>query len=424
MRSQGTLRPVAAGIVAVAALFAGAAPPVEAQMVFTATRSIGGPGEDSPISAASVRRYSELLGLDESQRELIEALHEGYSAAAAEVAEEFQDAILGARQAFEDTGDGSVFMEVMPEAREKRSKSLEGLEKQFFDDLAMILTPAQAELRPRLERLRRREVQLPNGALSGETVDLVELIDSFDLPDGARESLEDTILLYEVELDRALASRTKVQEEGREDMNLGDGGNFQFDVEKMQEVAAENREASLVVKGVNDRYARILASELPEQYREDFKRSFHKKSFPQVYRTSSIQEALDAAQSFADLTSEQRQAIEDLLSAHERDVETANRRWAKAIEESEADEESGAMAFGPGMMVRMGEEDSSPVGEARSARREIDQRTREKLLAALTEDQRERLPKRREREGQWSPGSAGIIGHQMVIEIDEVDGGG
>ena len=418
-------RPATAGIIGIAALVGTATPSAHAQMVFTATQSIGGGGQESPISSASVRRYSQLLGLDETQDELIRALYDGYSAAAAEAAAEFQDAMLGARQAFEDTGDGSVFMEVMPEAREKRSKTLKRLEAQFFEDVGMILSSEQTERIPSLERLRRRETLLPSGALSGESVDLLEIVDTIDLDAQARGELSDTLTQYEVELDRSLVSRKKVEDESREALDLGRGGFMEIgpeQMEKMEENAAKAREASLDVKSVNDRFARIIASQLPEAKRDDFERVFHKKSFPQVYRTSSVQDALDAASGFGDLTADQRATIASLLAAHEREVASANKRWAQAIEESEQSE-GGAVAFGGGMMLRIGADESDgPVGEARKARREIDQRTREKLLAALTEDQRQRLPKRREREGQqWVPGG-GVVGHQMVIEIEE-DGG-
>lgn len=420
-------RPATAGIIGIAAIVGAAAPGAHAQMVFTATQSIGD-GQEAPISSASVRRYSQLLSLDETQDELLRSLYDGYAAAAAEAAAEFQDAMLGARQAFEDTGDGSVFMEVMPEAREKRSQTLKRLEAQFFEDVGMLLTAEQAQRRPSLERLRRREVLLPNGTLSGESVDLIEIVDSISLEEQAKGALGDTLTQYEVELDRSLVSRKKVEEETREALDLGRGGLREFgpeQMEKMEENAAKVREASLNVKSVNDRFARIIASQLPDADRDTFESTFHRKSFPQVYRTSSVEEALGAAANFGDLTTDQRQAIDSLLAAHERQVAAANRRWAQAIEESEQSEDGAAMAFGGGMMIRMGPNDAEgPVGEARKSRREIDQRTREKLLAALTEDQRERLPKRREREGQqWVPGG-GVVGHQMIIEIEEDGGGG
>jgi len=415
--------PLAAGVIGMVGTLAPSAP---AQMVFTATQSIGGGEENPRISSASVRDYADLLGLDEMQRELLASLHEGYAAEATAASEAFQDAMLAARQAFEDTGDGTVFMEVMPEARRQRAETMARLERQLFDDLALLLTPEQAERLPRLERLRRRETLLPGGSLSGESVDLVSLVDGMDLGADVREAMEETIVQYEIELDRALVSRNDAQTEAREAMSFGRGGRMEIGPEEiaaMEENAAKTREAALVVKGVNDRYARILMSQLPESTRDDFQHAYHEQSFPQVYRPSSVHESLEAASAFADLTPEQRRAIEDLMAAYEREAANANRRWADAIEESERNEE-GATAFGPGMMMRIGrEDDSSPVGEARKARRELDQRMREKLLASLTEDQRERLPRRREREvAGWVPSGGAVVGERVIIEID--DGGG
>jgi hypothetical protein len=402
-----------------------------AQMVFRATQTIGDDSA-SVITSRSVERYAKLLGLDDDQKAIATALHEGYSAAATEANREFQDAMTAARRSFEDTGDGTVFGETIPAARKKRSETYERLESQFFDDLALVLTEAQAESLPRLERLRRRETLLPAGALSGETVDLTELVEDLEIDATTRQGLDETIAQYEVELDRALVKRDAIQAKGREAMSMsGGGGNYSFDpgdIEKMRENAEKAREASLDVRAVNERYARIISSALGEDLRPAFETAFHTQSFPQVYHQSSVQDALSAAAGFADLTPDQRRAIQDLAAAHQRDRESVNRRWADAIRESEQDGGSGAMmAFGGGMMIGIGHEDpESPVGEARKARRELDDRTREKLLASLNDGQRERLPKRSEREGdvrvEGGPPAVGV--HQMIIEVEEDDGGG
>lgn len=414
-------RPAAAGIVAMMTLV-GAAPQVNAQQVFTATSVAPGGSQDAPISSASMRRYADLLELDDEQSDILKALYDGYATAADDAAAAFRDAMLRAREAFEDTGDGSVFMEIMPEARRERSETLESLEKQFFDDVFMLLTPEQAELRPRLERLRRREVMLPLGSLSGESVDLFEIVDDIDLDDTSRSGLDDVLTQYEVELDRSLVARDKVLDEGREAM--GGGGFTRLsadDIAALRENAEKGREASLNVKSVNDRFARIIASQLPDDLRAAFDDAFHKESFPTVYRTSSVQTALAAADQFQDLTPEQRATIASLLEAHERQVAVANRKWAQAIEESEESGEGGALVAGPMSMMVRTDSESDPVAQARKARREVDDRTREKLLAALTEDQRARLPKRRERTSQWASDGS-VVGHQVVIEIQD-DGG-
>jgi hypothetical protein len=376
-----------------------------------------------------VARYADLLGLDDDQRAVLDALHDGYAAAAESANQAFRDAMAGAREAFEDTGDPTVLGEVMPTARRTQSETLERLETQFFSDLEMLLSDDQRERVPALERLRRRETLLPGGSLSGETVDLLELIHGLDLSEGVRAEMAETATQYEIELDRALQARDRVQREGREALEQ-DGGNFVFDEARMKEMrenGAKAQEASLVVKGVNDRYARIFASQLPEDMQGAFTDAYHRESFPRVYRESSVRQALAAADGFDDLTPEQRRAISEIVRRYEREAEAANKRWADAIEESEKSDD-GAMAFGGGMMIRLGMEDpDSPLGEARTARREIDQRAREKLMALLTEDQRQRLPKRRQRDGDGVFVGEGIAHQQMIIEIDDAyvgDGGG
>jgi hypothetical protein len=407
----------------------GAAATLDAQMVFRATQTIGD-DTASVINKRSVERYADLLGLDDDQLAIAEALHEGYAAAASDANHAFQESMRNASRSYEETGDASVFGETIPAARKKQSDTINGLETQFFDDLALVLTEAQSAKLPRLEKLRRREKLLPSGALSGESVDLTNLVANLDLDDATRRKIDETIMQYEVELDRALVKRDSIQKKAREAMHTEDGS-YSFDpgnLEKMQENAAKAREASLDVRSVNERYVRILASQLDEGVRPAFEESFHTQSYPEVYRASSVQNALSAAEGFADLTTDQRRAIEALAAAHARERESVNRRWAEAIREGEKEGGSGTMmAFGGGMMIGIGHEDpESPVGTAKKARRELDDRTREKLLSTLNDEQKERLPKQREgAQGQWvGEGIDSIEAHQVIIEIDDDAGGG
>ena len=422
-RRHASLAPLAASVLGFSALAAVVGTPAGAlgqEMFIATTRQVDG-GPSGPISRRSVAKYADLLGLDDEQRAVLDALHEGYAAEAETANERFRDAMTAARQAFEDTGDPSVLGEEMPKARRAQTETLERLEARFFADLEMLLTDAQRERVPALERMRRRETLLPNGSMSGESVDLIELVDGLDLPDGARSEMAETVTQYELELDRALQARDKIQAEAREAMER-DGGNFQIDeaqIEKMRENGAKAREASLGVKSVNDRYARILASQLPADVRDGFTDAYQRESFPQVYRESSVRQALGAAEGFDDLTPDQRRAIAEIMQRYEREADAANRRWADAIEEDEQSD-GGAMAFGGGMMIRLGMEDEdSPLSEARKTRREIDQHAREKLMALLTEDQRQRLPKRREREGNGVFVGEGVATQQMIIEIED-----
>jgi hypothetical protein len=131
-----------------------------------------------------------------------------------------------------------------------------------------------------------------------------------------------------------------------------------------------------------------------------------------VYRKSLTAESLTAAEGFEDLTPEQKQQINAMRESYAADVERANKALMEATEEYEATSEGYASALGGGMTFRLrgqGGEDqtkANPVDEARSAKREVEKKALENLKGILSDGQRERLPKRRER-GQGGPRAMG-----------------
>ncbi len=366
------------------------------------------------ISKRSAEKYASLLSLTEDQKEALQALHDGYTTEYQAATKEQRDAMAEISRSFEESQDPSIFREKMPAIRAKNRERTQALEKSFMGDVQALLTPAQAQQWPKVERHRRRETTL-RGGLSGESVNLLDIVESLKVP--ASGPIAMALDEYELDLDRALAAKERVI---AETPDAGGGG--AFNVEEFQERMAKAREAGLKVREVNERHARKIEALISEEQRAEFGGAVRRDTFPRVYRPSRVSRMFDAALKFDDLTSEQRESISALRGAYQRDAGPINDRWASAIEAEERDGSGGGTMVLPGggtMQVRLGaEDDNSPVAQARKARRELDDRMREKLEATLTPAQKEKLPKGQDREDVHMMGGEGgaFVGQQIIVE--------
>lgn len=423
-----TIRPATRNLAAVYVVpvlaAAGALAPVQfagAQQVqvMSVTRD-GGPGGPSSgmVSKKSVEKYGTLLGLDKDQQDAVGALHDGYASEYQAAQREFRDAMTELTRSFEESQDHSVFREKMPAARKKLQDRTAKLEATFMADVQALLSSDQSTRWPAVERQRRRETTLRGGAISGESVNLLDIVQGLSVPDS--EELTRTLGEYEVDLDRALIAKQKAV-----DSNQGfDGG--RVDIEAFQARMEKMREVGAAIRDVNQRYARTIEALLPENKRFEFGTSVRKSTFPRVYRQSTASRHLDAALKFDDLDASQKQSLTALKESYERELAAANERWASAIEQDEKSGQGGMMALGDGGMMQIrlgGEDDDSPVAAASKARRELDDRTRDKLNSTLKPAQKERLPKGDDREQVQGEGVF-LGGPAMMIEVEGHGAGG
>ncbi|MCC6426759.1 MAG: hypothetical protein IT435_08045 [Phycisphaerales bacterium] len=370
----------------------------------------GGGGGTSQIGSRSIEKYSKMLDLTADQKETLKALHEGYQATYKAAMDVMQKDVQEASQAFEETEDHSIFSERMPAARKKFNEQAGKAEKEFFSDFKQILTPAQTAEWDRIDRARRRETILRGGTLSGESVDLVEIVDGLNLPT-LDAPVSEALNLYETDLDRTLLAKKAMQDKQGE-FNFKPG---QIDLAEIQKRSSETKEAGAKIKEVNQQYARKIETLLPEDVQASFAKAVKRQSFPRVYKPSQVSKAIDSALKFDDLDAAQRDTLKSLQDSYEREVGPLNESWASAVEEDEKDPNN--MTFGDGSFAISiggpGDNKDTPLAKARKARREFDEQTRERLSTALTPAQREKLPKA-------APG--GPLGD--TEEDVEVDGGG
>lgn len=374
----------------------------------------------TPVGRRSLDDYARLLNMTPEQVEAMRALHEGYRAEFQTVQEEIRTAMGEAQRRAAEEGDftvfsGRQFTARMRQLNERAAQS----ERVFYEDLRALLTPAQQERWHRVERHRRRETLMRFGLVSGQTVDLVRMLAAMRIDPAAVPGLEDQVERYEADLDRALQEMVRFQAEQQqvnpEDFDVTDFSRMGEMMQKAQEMMKQLAERARAIRDVNRRHFRAMQALLPDSERGRFEAEFNRRCFPRVYRESYPSRIIAAAEAFSDLTPEQRQALREVKETYGRELEAANRRWAAAIEE--LDEQGGPMANM--MSLFSGGGRGGAVGEARRARRELDNATREKVFAILTPAQKERLPAEpREPQGFAAWGELGGFDIQVLEDSD------
>lgn len=348
----------------------------------------GGDMFEPPVSTKDVERYATFLSLAPDQADAAKALLEGYQAEFERTAKVMREASDAARDEFRETRDPSVWQDLMPkmeEFRKSRTKSEQG----FMTDMKSLLSEEQAQMWPRVERMRRRDATLRRGFVSGETVDVIRLVDEFKAGDEAKAAMKPVLEQYEAELDKALVERNEIYENA---MNQGMGMWRQGDFGAMDEMFKKGREAAMKVRDINRKYARQVQGMLPEGEQSKFEATFRERSFPRVYRPTYTARAMDIAGGFEDLTADQKARIAEVRSTFEREAAAINKKWAEAVEEGEKSMTvRDLMGMGGG---------NDAMREARTQRRSVEDRALEQLKAVLTSDQQQRLPDRRGRDDE------------------------
>lgn len=370
------------------------------QVVAGASISVG-PGGDMggmasrTITKPMLEKYAGVLGLDPAQREAAGTFHEAYQRKAAEGDTIAVNARKKMREMMED-GDHDAAFKKMGEMMGESGKVKAEASKELLENLKALLTDRQAGAWEKLERLRRRE-SLGGGGMwfgmaSGAAVDLTDVVAAVKLPEVETAKIAGIIEQYELAMDSAIKSyhayQEKRQEEERKEMEGRKEGEVMWDTEKMESRMKADMQESAKLREVNAGHVRKIGEALGEDWRAKVEKEWLSRAYRRIFAESHTTRQLKAAVGFGDLSSEQKEKIEALLAAYEKDAAAANQRWLEEQRKAEAEGTLSAMPF------RADQTDPEGLREARKARKDLDTRISKTLRETLTESQRERLPKR------------------------------
>jgi hypothetical protein len=410
-----------------ATLVGGAAGEASARQVVTSFTAVeGGPGGGGgfrpPVTTRDLDRYAQVLGLNDEQKSTAKSMIEGVVTEFQGVAKEAREKMAEAEAEFQETRDPGVFRDRVPGAMRKMGEKRAELEKAFLGDLKLMLSPEQEANWGRFEMLRRRESNMGGGGMmgvAGEGVDLVKIGEKLGVIDGplfgkATPSVKSLFEQYESELDKAIQDRMKAMAD-RPARREGEP----MDMEAMQKAMAASREKGIVMRDINQKFARQIGAELGEPLTGKWQNEVKRAVFPEVYKETYADKALKTSMEMGDLTSEQRAVLAQVREQLDRELAPANDALAKAIAEADESGSRGGMSGGGEgggpMMIRFGAEPET-VKAARAAKREVENRAMEKVNGTLNESQRKKLPPRRTPRQAPEGHQDGDVQMEFVIE--------
>lgn len=335
-------------------------------------------GADGPqVNREQLEDYADILGMDADQREIAQMMLEEYIDGVQTATDKMREAAQQARQEFEETRDRSAF-ESLRELGEETRERVETLETQFMGDLQMMLTPEQAEAWPKVEMAHRRATTLPRGLMSGERVNLYDIVDTLELEGEPASEAKSVLDDYGLALDRALIARNDTFEKGLQMFR-------DRDFEALQSHFEKARDASVKVRDTHRTFARRLEAVVPEAKLPAMEAAVQRASFPTVYRSNRADRALEAVRGMEGLSDDQRSQIEAIELSTNRRMVQVNRKLADTIESNEVNMNLRDMMRGG----RRGNEDGTR--ELFAEKRDAIDKTIEQLKAVLTEEQAAKL---------------------------------
>lgn len=362
------------------------------------------------VTKADFKSFIKILGLDKDQAEAAETVYaqrlENYEAKG----KPMQELMV---KAFKDLGEslGRGEPPKDPENVEDLKKAAadiqverESMAKGVMEDLKSLATPAQLEQWPKVEMAERRNVLMRSQALMMSPGALVDV----------RATLEGTLAKPGMERPGELQAKHVEQSLEALELTLDEqaravgpldskmrrlGMDSQPSPEQQEELMKAMGEATQVaerVRKANETAVKSIASVLPDATKAAFTEDFNARAFPAIYRVMHSERIVEAAVAMGGLTDEQREQFKVIRDEHLAKLkELRPKAVERLIEQQQVqsefmgakDEDARQKAMERMTALYSAE---NPRDKMREADKEVVKRVRE----LLTEEQREKLPKR------------------------------
>ncbi|MFM1822335.1 MAG: hypothetical protein RI967_601 [Planctomycetota bacterium] len=342
--------------------------------------------------------FVDALQLEEWQRPIMEALLEDYVT-------EFNTAADGVRLNMGNLKDvapgtsGDAVVEMITKPLVAWTAEKRKLHDDFLTGVRSQLSELQLELWPRLERSLRREKSLPNGELSGESINLLLVCREADVSPVEMDAIRPILDEYEVKLDEALAARDGELESAIQPlfaaMSSGDSN---------AGLALQDRIMTkrIAIRSVQEAAIGAIREALGGEAGERFEKRALQRAYPSVYRADPLAPMIEAALALPDLNDTQRAQIETLATEWSRDFAAAQAKHADALRLTEPKEPRRRMELAAqkaaGGTIKW--TDAPELEQAKSERQELVTRYQARLAEILSDDQKEAVP------GFGKPGAA------------------
>ncbi|MBC8309190.1 MAG: hypothetical protein H8E83_01595 [Planctomycetes bacterium] len=281
------------------------------------------------------------------------------------------------------------------------------MREEFEGDLVAILNVEQQVLWPPLQRQLIRDRLLPRGRLSGETVDVMGLVDQQEFDDEVLFELLPVLQEWDLSVTEALTARDDhmIENQGALMSSMRT-----MDVDSGIEVMETQGRLAQGVRDINDNAVQNILLLLPEDKSADFKTIANERGYPRIFRPTRTDRAFRAALELEGLEPDILQAIEELYASLQIEMVYANEQVLEATHRWEAQEQIDRInRFAQRMSGGSSERAESPIRKAEEDRQKIEDNYLAQLRMLLTEEQMEALgglKKREERDNRGNRDSA------------------
>ena len=388
----------------------------EGRLVHSANAQEGDEAEDDEMMAQimvlainreAAEMYADLMGMDQTQREIALDMHREYMGKYRDAASAIRDVMEKMEEAFfeEDEEKAAATMRDFSKVIMGFYERTVTLADQLVGDFgALALDEAQqaGHERVRRARVRQEALALMSSNGNGEVLDLLALSQRLDQPielrvDGADDAAAARVLLeYEREMhptcERVVELTIKSMKAQFDMMSQPES---EQDWEAAMVHEAELEKLSSEMLAITDRASRRVQQSLPPDVAQKWDRAVKEARYPQVYAAGEFERALDIVLGLDDLTADQRESVEATRDAWRRDAEAANTRWVKAIDDFDRLLRNWPDSEDPEVMQKHWEDYQKADEEnsaAALARSELDERFVDRLRQILTPEQQAKLP--------------------------------
>ena len=273
--------------------------------------------------------------------------------------------------------------------------------------LRALLLENQVEEWEAIERKLRRKRLLSRGRLSGESTDVIAILDDIDVSE-IEDSIELSTLIasYEIELDGAIRQR--------ENYDYTDALDFMDQLRKWEfDASLRNIRKRLVIqesiRDLNDQYIDAIAVILPPLEREEFRRQGLMKGYSRIFRPTRVERVLMSAMEIEDLDPDVLGAVAELMQSHSDEIVIANDDLLVILRQEDSNRilERAEDRINRMQGIEREDDEFDPMREAFDLREKIDDRYLATLESLLTPEQFEAIAGRRGREGEGQGGRGG-----------------
>ncbi len=238
--------------------------------------------------------FAEGLNLDDTQEVIVEAMFDSYE-------DDFESGWAATQERL-----NTIAEDIKKNNPTSQKETLEPvlnalsdwlIEKRQLDDgllenVQVILVGHQRELWPGFSRRLYREKHMRRGRLSGESVDLFQIVRDTDLSPAAESRISDYLEEYAFTLDGAMRNRDAILRGNPKKLfdNILSDNTHQSPERVDKEIHAR-----IEIRDLNDRYIEIISGNLVSTDGENFRTRALKRGYSRIYRRTPAQRILRQA---------------------------------------------------------------------------------------------------------------------------------